>query len=151
MSDFPALAELDGATPGAAADSQPAAASPAPPILEWLESEGFRAHVDDDGDIHLRHEGRDIFIVFDAEDPAYIRVIAPAFWRCDNDAEQRFLALTVANRLNGALKVAKISCAPTARPTLPSSSSWTASRLSARCSPAASTSSGRPPGSSGSG
>ena len=48
-------------------------------------------------------------IVFDANDPAYIRVIAPAFWRCDDAAEQRFLALTVANRLNGALKVAKIS------------------------------------------
>lgn len=45
----------------------------------------------------------------DANDPAYIRVIAPAFWRCDDDAEQRFLALTVANRLNCGLKVAKIS------------------------------------------
>jgi hypothetical protein len=107
MPDYPTLADLDGATP--APDPPPAPASPAPPILEWLESEGFRARVDDDGDIHLRHEGRDIFIVFDADDPAYIRVMAPAFWKCGDVAEERFLALTVANRLNGALKVAKIS------------------------------------------
>jgi hypothetical protein len=107
MPDYPTLADLDSATP--APDSPPAPPSPAQPILEWLESEGFRARVDDDGDIHLRHEGRDVFIVFDADDPAYIRVIAPAFWKCEDDAEQRFLALTVANRLNGALKVAKIS------------------------------------------
>lgn len=107
MPDYPTLADLDGATP--APDPPPAPASPAPRLLDWLESDGFRARVDDDGDIHLRHEGRDVFIVFDADDPAYIRVIAPAFWKCEDDAEQRFLALTVANRLNGALKVAKIS------------------------------------------
>ena len=109
MPEYPTLADLDGATPGPAPEPLPAPASPAQPILEWLESEGFRARVDDDGDILLRHEGRDVFIVFDANDPAYIRVMAPAFWRCDDDAEQRFLALTVANRLNGALKVAKVS------------------------------------------
>lgn len=76
MPDYPTLADLDGAAPGAAPDPTPAPASPSP-ILAWLESEGFRARVDNNGDIHLRHEGRDIFIVFDAEDPAYIRVIAP--------------------------------------------------------------------------
>ena len=82
MPDYPSLDDLDSATPGAApgaAPGTPSAPASPPPILEWLESEGFRARVDDDGDIHLRHEGRDIFIVFDAEDPAYIRVIAPAF------------------------------------------------------------------------
>jgi hypothetical protein len=111
MPDFPTLADLDPAPdfPVPAAPPRPPAARPAQPILEWLESEGFRARLDDDGDVHLRHEGRDVFIVFDADDPAYIRVIAPAFWKCEDDAEQRFLALTVANRLNGALKAAKIS------------------------------------------
>ena len=107
MPDYPTLADLDSATP--APDPPKAPASPAAPLLDWLESEGFRARVDDDGDIHLRHEGRDVFIVFDADDPAYIRVMAPAFWKCGDVAEERFLALTVANRLNGALKVAKIS------------------------------------------
>jgi hypothetical protein len=106
MPDFPTLADLD---PAPAPPPRPPAASPAQPILEWLESEGFRARLDEDGDVLLRHEGRDVFVVFDAEDPAYVRVIAPEFWRCDDVAEQRFFALTVANRLNASLKVAKIS------------------------------------------
>jgi hypothetical protein len=113
MPDYPTLDDLDSDKPALDPASPPTPTSPsdspAPPILVWLESEGFRARVDDDGDIHLRHEGRDIFIVFDPNDPAYVRVMAPAFWRCDDAAEERFLALTVANRLNGALKVAKIS------------------------------------------
>ena len=109
MPDFPTLADLDPALDSPASPPHPPAAPPAQAILEWLEREGFRARLDDDGDIHLRHEGRDVFVVFDADDPAYVRVIAPEFWRCDDEAEQRFFALTVANRLNGSLKVAKIS------------------------------------------
>ena len=112
MPEYPTLDDLEpaaGPTDSAPAPAPPTpASSPARPILEWLESEGFRARVDEEGDIHLRHEGRDVFVVFDADDPAYVRVLAPAFWKCD-DAEQRFLALAVANRLNAALKVAKIS------------------------------------------
>jgi hypothetical protein len=112
MPEYPTLDDLEPAA--GPTDSLPAPAPPAPApfparqILEWLESEGFRARLDEDGDIHLRHEGRDVFVVFDADDPAYVRILAPAFWKCD-DAEQRFLALAVANRLNAALKVAKIS------------------------------------------
>ena len=112
MPEYPTLDDLEPA-PGPT-DSLPAPAPPTPApsparqILEWLEGEGFRACLDEDGDLHLRHEGRDVFVVFDADDPAYVRILAPAFWKCD-DAEQRFLALAVANRLNAALKVAKIS------------------------------------------
>ncbi len=107
MPDFPTLDDLEPApAPTVPAPPPP---TPAQPILEWLEGEGFRARLDEDGDIHLRHEGRDVFVVFDAHDPSYVRVIAPEFWKCDDAAEQRFFALTVANRLNASLKVAKIS------------------------------------------
>ena len=109
MPDFPSLDDLDPVPEATVPVPAPPANLQAQPILEWLEREGFRARVDEDGDIHLRHEGRDVFVVFDADDPAYVRVIAPEFWRCDDDTEQRFLALTVANRLNASLKVAKIS------------------------------------------
>ncbi len=87
MPDFPTLADLEPAP--ASTGPVPPPPTPAQPILEWLEGEGFRARLDEDGDVHLRHEGRDVFVVF--------------------DAEQRFFALTVANRLNASLKVAKIS------------------------------------------
>lgn len=113
MPDFPTLEDLEPApgstVPAPAAPPRPPDASPAQPILEWLEREGFRARLDEDGDVHLRHEGRDVFVVFDADDPSYVRVIAPEFWKCDDAAEQRLFALTVANRLNASLRVAKIS------------------------------------------
>ncbi len=109
MPDYPTLSDLDSAAPTDPTPAPtPSPASPASPILEWLESEGFRVRVDDDGDLHLRHEGRDVFVVFDTHDTAYIRVIAPDVWRCDDSAEERSLALAVANRLNAALKVAKV-------------------------------------------
>lgn len=109
MPDFPTLDDLEPAPASTAPVPVPPPPTPAQPILEWLEREGFRARLDEDGDVHLRHEGRDVFVVFDADDPSYVRVIAPEFWKCDGEAEQRFLALTVANRLNASLKVAKIS------------------------------------------
>ncbi len=108
MPDFPSLDDLEPA-PASTVSAPVPPPAPAQPILEWLEREGFRARLDEDGDVHLRHEGRDVFVVFDADDPSYVRVIAPEFWKCDDDAEQRFFALTVANRLNASLKVAKIS------------------------------------------
>ncbi|HMM35745.1 MAG TPA: YbjN domain-containing protein [Thermoanaerobaculia bacterium] len=113
MPEYPTLDDLDpaaGPTDSAPAPAPPTpASSPARSVLEWLESEGFRARIDEEGDVHLRHEGRDVFVVFDADDPAYVRILAPAFWNCGAEPDQRFVALAVANRLNAALKVAKIS------------------------------------------
>ena len=119
MTDFPTLSDLaDPADPAEAADAADAApavgsiSAPAPErvkqILEWLESEGFHARLDEDGDVHIRHEGRDVFILFDDDDPAYIRFLAPGVFACDDSAEQRFLVLNAANRLNASLKAAKI-------------------------------------------
>lgn len=112
MPDYPTLADLDGATPGAAPDRQPAAASPAPPILEWLESEGFRCDLDDDGDVHLRHEGHDVYILLDREDRAYIRYLLTDLWKCGGEGEERSMALVVANSLNYELKVVKVTLHP---------------------------------------
>ena len=109
MPDYPTLDDLDRATPGAAPNPSPAPASPAPPILEWLESEGFRARVDDDGDIHLRHEGRDIFILLDADDSAYVRFLVPDVWKCDDEGAERSVALVAANSLNSSFKALKVS------------------------------------------
>ena len=111
MTDFPTLSDLadtTDTTEAAPASGPISAPAPAPErvmrVLEWLESEGFRARLDEDGDVHIRHEGRDVFILFDDDDPAYVRFLAP----CDDSAEQHFLVLNAANRLNASLKAAKI-------------------------------------------
>lgn len=110
MSEFPTLADLETAPPG------PAQAPPPPSrtrqILDWLESEGYRCGLDDDGDIHLRHEGRDVYVLLDSEDLAYLRFLVPDVWRCDADPEERSVALVVGNSINGELKALKLSLRP---------------------------------------
>jgi hypothetical protein len=112
MPDYPTLADLDGATPGAAPDPSPTPASQAPRILEWLESEGFRCDLDDEGDVHLRHEGRDVYILLDREDRTYIRYLLTDLWKCGGEDEERSTALVVANSLNYDLKVVKVTLHP---------------------------------------
>lgn len=112
MPDFPTLDDLGdaGSSAQAPADTQ----SSAPPsrtqqILDWLAGEGFRCDLDDDGDIHLRHEGRDVFILLDADDPAYVRFLVPDVWKSSDEAGERSIALVVGNSLNSSFKAVKVS------------------------------------------
>jgi hypothetical protein len=112
MPDFPSLSDVADAAPGP--ESPEAARSSAPPsrarqILDWLSAEGFRCDVDDDGDIHLRHEGRDVFILLDSDDPAYVRFLVPDVWKASEESGERSAALVVGNSLNSSLKVLKVS------------------------------------------
>ena len=106
MPEFPTLADLEA---DAAAPAQaPPLTSRSRQILDWLGSEGYRCGLDDDGDIHLRHEGRDVYVLLDPDDLPYLRFLVPDVWRCDDD-EERSLALVVANSVNAELKVLKLS------------------------------------------
>ncbi|MFN7989757.1 MAG: hypothetical protein U0529_19950 [Thermoanaerobaculia bacterium] len=112
MPDFPTLSDLGGDDPSAQAPAENRSSAPpsrARQILDWLAGEGFRCDVDDDGDIHLRHEGRDVFVLLDADDPAYVRFLVPDVWKCDDDSAERSVALVVANTLNSSLKALKVS------------------------------------------
>jgi hypothetical protein len=101
MPDFPTLADLGENAELAAPPSRTLQ------ILDWLAGEGFRARLDDDGDIHFRHEGRDVYVVLEPDDLSYLRLLVPGFWKCDDEAEFR-AALAVANELNDDVKVAKV-------------------------------------------
>lgn len=112
MPDFPSLSDLGDTSPS---DEAPAETrDSAPPsrtqqILDWFAGEGFRCDVDDDGDIHLRHEGRDVFILLDADDPAYVRFLVPDVWKASGEAGERSVALVVGNSLNSSFKALKVS------------------------------------------
>lgn len=112
MPDFPTLADLGEDAPAAAPPLPAESGDAAPPsrtmqILDWLAGEGFRARLDDDGDIHFRHEGRVVYVVLAPDDLAYVRLLVPGLWKCDDEAELR-AALAVANKLNDDVKVAKV-------------------------------------------
>ena len=112
MPDFPTLDDLGENAPAAAPPLPAGSGDAAPPsltlqILDWLAGEGFRARLDDDGDIHFRHEGRDVYVILEADDLSYLRLLVPGLWKCDDEAEFR-TALAVANELNDDVKVAKV-------------------------------------------
>ena len=123
MPDFPTLADLGDEDPTAPAETLAPAAtpaeSPAPAapsltrqVLDWFASEGFRARLDEDGDIHVRHEGRDVYVLLDPDDPAYVRFIFPGVWKCGDTGDERSIALVVGNALNGDMKALKLFLRP---------------------------------------
>ena len=112
MPDFPTLADLGDATPSSGGPEEVQATEPPSrtrQILDWFAEEGFRCDLDDDGDIHLRHEGRDVFVLLDADDPEYVRFLVPDVWKCNDEGAERSVALVVANSLNSSFKALKIS------------------------------------------
>lgn len=112
MPDFPTLADLGDATPHSGGPEEVQAAEPPSltrQILDWLAEEGFRCDLDDDGDIHVRHEGRDVYILLDAKDPAYVRFLVPDVWQCEGEDAERSVALVVANSVNSSFKALKVS------------------------------------------
>ena len=108
MPDYPTLADLGDDAPPAPSETVTAAVPDGSrQLLDWLTAEGFRVRLDEDGDLHLRHEGRDVYVVLDPGDPVYVRFVAPDLYVCDDEAEAH-LALVVANDLTGALKTVKV-------------------------------------------
>lgn len=110
MTELPTLADLETAVP--VPEEAPPPPSQAEEILAWLESEGFRCVLDDDGDLRLRHEGRDVLILLDPDDPAYVRFLLLDLWRCGGEGDERSTALVVANSVNNDLKAVKLSLHP---------------------------------------
>ena len=64
-----------------------------PVLLDYLQSEGFQASVDSDGDIGFRFEGMSYALCFDADDAQFGKLILPNVWSIDTPEElQRVLA-----------------------------------------------------------
>lgn len=64
-----------------------------PFLLDYLQSEGFQASVDSDGDIGFRFEGMSYALCFDADDAQFGKLILPNVWSIDTPEElQRVLA-----------------------------------------------------------
>ena len=81
--------------------------SPAQQIyLDYLSDEGFKAHIDSDGDIGFKYEGGDYYVIVD-EDEQFFRLVYPAFWKLDDDAEIN-KALVASEQVNDKVKTGKV-------------------------------------------
>ncbi|WP_426194487.1 hypothetical protein [Massilia sp. DWR3-1-1] len=75
-------------------------------LMDYFEAEGFRAELDEDGDIRFKYEGLAFVLCFDATDPAFGKLILANVWQIDSPAELA-LALAVLDNLNRKVKMAK--------------------------------------------
>jgi len=78
--------------------------------LAYLAEEGYRAELDNCGDVCFKYEGRHYYIDADTdnnEDGLCFQVVFPAFWEIENNAERR-RALAAANRINRSTKLGKL-------------------------------------------
>jgi len=73
----------------------------------FLEEEGYRPTIDNDGDIVFKHEGGTFIILVRGEDDEYFILLYPNFWEIESDEEleRAYLACNTANREQ---KVAKV-------------------------------------------
>jgi hypothetical protein len=75
--------------------------------LEYLKSEGYCPHLDDDGDVVFKYEGRHYAILIDPKDAGYFRLVFPNFWAIE-DEESRYRAIVAAHHATSRVKVAKV-------------------------------------------
>lgn len=75
-------------------------------ILEAVGSLGYKPTVDDDGDICVRYQMKNIFFMTGSEEEQYVTAILPKFQEV-NEGEEA-LALAVCNKVNRDTKLAKV-------------------------------------------
>lgn len=75
--------------------------------METLAEEGYRPKLDEDGDIVFKSEGRTLYIRMYPDDPEYMQLVLPNFWKIESETE-REMALLAANHATRVTKVAKV-------------------------------------------
>jgi len=55
---------------------------------DFLNEEGYRASIDEDGDVSFKHEGGNYFISIYEDDAEYFQLVYPYFWEIESDAER---------------------------------------------------------------
>lgn len=75
-------------------------------IVTAIESLGYRANVDDDGDVCVRYQMKDIYFLVGQEEEQYVSVLLPRFSEVHEGEET--LTLAVCNIMNREMKLAKV-------------------------------------------
>lgn len=73
----------------------------------FLEEEGYRPHIDEDGDVVFKEEGRTYYIDVDDSDEEFFRIVFPNFWEIES-TEELARVIYAANYATMKTKVAKV-------------------------------------------
>lgn len=80
---------------------------PASIYMDYLEREGYRPIIDDDGDVVFKEEGRTYYVDVDTEDEMFFRLVMPNFWSIES-GEELARVLIAANYASMKTKVVKV-------------------------------------------
>lgn len=67
-------------------------------VKQYLSSEGFRYDVDEDGDIHFKFEGLNLFFTADTDDQSFFRLIMPNIYELEGNRRKVLEAINATNR-----------------------------------------------------
>lgn len=74
---------------------------------DYLDKEGFRPEIDEDGDVVFKREGWVYFINVSEDDTNFFSVVLPNIWPIESE-EERAKVLAAADHANGKAKVTKV-------------------------------------------
>ena len=72
--------------------------------MDWLTENGFRAEIDEDGDVHFRYEGKHMYFIAD-DDDSYFRITMPNIYQVEK--EERIQVLEACNKISQDWKLLK--------------------------------------------
>lgn len=70
----------------------------------WLNSQGFRCNLDEDGDACFKYEGANMYVSVDKNDPLFLKIVMPSIYEVENNYVK---VLEAVNKVTTQIKVVK--------------------------------------------
>lgn len=70
----------------------------------WLNEQGFKCNLDEDGDAIFKYEGASMLVTVDKDDPLFLKVVMPTIYEVEGNREK---VLEAINTVNVRIKVVK--------------------------------------------
>ncbi|WP_199777070.1 hypothetical protein [Deinococcus sp. NW-56] len=77
-------------------------------MLDFLAEEGFRPHLDDDGDVYFKYEGGTYLVITATDEPTVLTLVLPYFWPIE-DAAERTRALEAAMFAQRQVRIGRVT------------------------------------------
>ena len=70
----------------------------------WLQEQGFKCNLDQDGDAILKYEGANMYVSVDKDDPLFLKIVMPSIYEVENNYSK---VLEAVNKVCARIKVIK--------------------------------------------
>lgn len=70
----------------------------------WLQEQGFKCNLDQDGDAIFKYEGANMYVSVDKDDPLFLKIVMPSIYEVENNYSQ---VLEAVNKVCTRIKVIK--------------------------------------------